>query len=253
MDLPVDNLVCLTVDVEWAHADVLAHTVRLLDQHGLRATFFCTHAGIRVPGHERALHPNFRRNGDTVRGLRERAPKDFADLTDRDLYAAVVRHTQAWAPEAKGVRAHSLLYDSELVGVYREATLEYDSSYCLHLVANLQPFWKEHGLLELPIYYMDHLDLIEQRTGFCLDTLALERSGLKVFDFHPNLVFINAPTNEFYQETRSFYQDPQRLGQAQYQGRGVGRLFVDLLDHIASRGLPTATLGEVSDAWRSRS
>ena len=57
--------ICFTVDVEWAADEVLADLRGLFDQHGVRATFFVTHAGVKVPGHERGLHPNFRRDGDT--------------------------------------------------------------------------------------------------------------------------------------------------------------------------------------------
>ena len=50
----------------------------LFDQHGVSATFFVTHAGVRLPGHERGLHPNFRQNGDTYR-----APHEI--LSDRGI------------------------------------------------------------------------------------------------------------------------------------------------------------------------
>ena len=54
--------ICFTVDVEWAHPAVLQDVRDLFDMHGVRATFFCTHAGIDVGPHERGLHPNYRRN-----------------------------------------------------------------------------------------------------------------------------------------------------------------------------------------------
>ena len=64
------NLFCLSVDEEWANPEVLSDLLRMLDERRLRATFFCTKPGVEVPGHERALHPNFRRTGDTVRNFR---------------------------------------------------------------------------------------------------------------------------------------------------------------------------------------
>src|SRR4051812_40862134 len=63
------DVVCLTVDVEWAHPVVLADLVSLFNEAGVAATFFVTHAGVELPGHERGLHPNFRRNGDSYRAL----------------------------------------------------------------------------------------------------------------------------------------------------------------------------------------
>jgi hypothetical protein len=247
-----DNLICLTVDVEWADDEVLADLVGLLDAHGVRATFFCTHAGIQISGHERALHPNFRRSGDACQLLRSKAGDSFADLTDADVYRHVVRYVKSLCPEARGVRAHSLHYDTELIALYHCEGLQYDSSYCLPLVEGMRPFWKEHAVLEIPIYYMDHLDLMEHGTGFEVGGLHLDRPGLKVFDFHPNMVYTNAPTCAFYEQTRAFYRDAQRLRAARHSGRGVRNLLRDLLECIAAHEMPTATLGEVNDLWRQK-
>jgi hypothetical protein len=245
-----DNVICLTVDVEWAHAEVLADLVRALDEHGLRATFFCTHAGIDVPGHERALHPNFRRDGDVLRALRDTLGHDYALLTDAEVHRSVLQATQAHCPEARGVRAHSLHYDTQLVALYSAAGLQYDSSYCATLVPGLRPFWKEHDLLECPLYYMDHLDLLTPRSGFEVTRLGLDTPGLKVFDFHPNIVYTNAPTGDFYTATKAVYHDPARLLALRSPGRGVRTLFLDLLDYITAHDYPTATLGQVNESWR---
>ena len=64
---------------EWAHPLVLTDLVALLDEAGVAGTFFVTHQGITLPGHERGLHPNFRRNGDTYRALLASRPPDAPD------------------------------------------------------------------------------------------------------------------------------------------------------------------------------
>ena len=248
--LPPD-LICLSVDVEWASPEVLADTVRLLDEHALRATFFCTHAGVEVPGHERGLHPNFRCAGETVRALRATAGAGGSNLTDTAVYEHVVRTTRAFCPEAVGVRAHSLFYESDLLPIYRQAGIEYDSSYFLPLAAGLRPMWKECGILEIPIHYMDHCDLAEQATGFRLDGLGLGQPGLKVLDFHPNLIFLNAATTGQYLASKPHYHDADRLRRLRHPGRGVRTLFIELLDAIAGRGWPTATLAEMNAAMRA--
>ena len=73
------NTVCFSVDVEWAAQPVLDDVRNLFDQHGVAATFFVTHAGVSVPGHERGLHPlrfvdivqrnGYSRTGDPVQRL----------------------------------------------------------------------------------------------------------------------------------------------------------------------------------------
>ena len=151
----------------------MADLRRLFDQHGVRATFFVTHAGVERPGHERGLHHNFRRNGDSYKQVRG----GEATLTDEQIHTHVVSNTLAFAPEAKGLRTHSLYYDSTLLPLYRLAGLEYDYSYQMPLVAGLRPFWKPHEIVEIrPITPT----ISTWATGFDLAGLALERLGVEV-------------------------------------------------------------------------
>lgn len=242
--------VCFTVDVEWAAPGVLDDLMGIFNEHGVRATFFVTHAGVQTPGHERGLHPSFRRGGDTYKHLLAARGSD-ASLSDADVYAYVVSHTQGFAPEAKGVRTHSLYYDSTLLPIYQGHGLEYDCSYSMPLVEGLRPFWKHHQIIEIPTYYADHFDLMTGATGFKVAKLRLDRPGLKVFDLHPNIIFLNASTNDQYLATKAFYHDPERLLAARHSGRGARTFLLDVLESVRSRQLPVATVGEVNASWRT--
>jgi peptidoglycan/xylan/chitin deacetylase (PgdA/CDA1 family) len=239
--------ICLSVDVEWAADTVIADIRRLLDERDLRATFFCTHAGTEVGAHERGLHPNYRRNGDTLRSMPQREGS-FAD--EIDIYRHVLGTTREFAPEAKGVRSHSLYFDSLLLSLYPEFGLEYDSSYQIPLVAGLRPFWKEYDVLAIPIYFADHFELKTAATGFSIEQLRLDEPGLKVINLHPNIVFTNATSHEQYLGCKGFYHDCERLLAYRHRGRGIRTMIVELLDDIAARRLPVATLGEVNAQWR---
>jgi hypothetical protein len=245
--------ICLTVDVEWATAAVVADLCRLFDERGLRATFFVTHVGVTVPGHERGLHPNFRRNGESYRAVRQKYGQEFDALSDERIYAEILAATLDFAPEAKGARSHSLQYDSALLQHYPEIGLEFDCTYQMPMVGGLRPFWKEREVVAIPTYYADHFDLISGVTEFELGRLKLDRLGLKVFDFHPNIVFLNANNEAQYHATKPFYRDSERLLEARWQGRGIRTLLLQLLDEIATRRLPTATVGEVNQHWRGTS
>lgn len=246
-----DETIALSFDVEWASPDVLADMVRLIDERGLRATFFCTHAGIEVPGHERGLHPNFRRNGDTVRALRDRLGTAFDTCNEEDIYRHVVKTTHAFAPEALGVRAHSMYCDSQLIPAYHESGLQYDSSYALIMAEGLKPVWKEYDMLELPVYYQDHMDLKMQATGFDVQRLNLEAPGMKVCNFHPNMVFINAVSHEHYLSCKPAYHDYDRLLAMRHPGKGIRTLFINLLDRIAKQPEPVVTMGEINRRCRA--
>ena len=238
-----DSEVVLSVDVEWAHPVVLDDVVTALDERGLRATFFCTHEGISVPGHERALHPNFRRQGNTQ--LDGASPAD-SELGFRQQIVDAIR---GFCPEAVGVRAHSLFCETELLSVYRAAGLQYDSSALLPLVPGIAPFVQGRGIVELPLYYMDHWDLVEQATAFGLSDLRLDAPGLKVVGFHPNLVYLNAATERDYLDSKAHYQDPDWLRRHRRPGRGVRTLFHELLDRLASGPVPP-TLAALNARFR---
>jgi hypothetical protein len=244
------DAVCLTVDIDWACPEVLADLVGMLDQRGLSATFFCTHPGIEVPGHERAIHPNFRHRGDTMRRLRRELTADLEALGESATYEYVVRTTMGFCPEARGVRGHSLFYDSLLLPIYRAAGIEYDSTYLMPLVPALTPFYKEYDIVEIPIYFNDHFYLKIGSSDFSVAPLGLDRPGLKVCQFHPNMVYINAAGDHHYQETRPFYHDAEALRKCRNPGQGVRSLFLRLIDDLAARRRRTSTLGQVNEKWR---
>jgi Polysaccharide deacetylase len=241
------DTVCITIDVEWAAPRVLEDTVRLLDERKVRATFFCTHPGIEVAGHERALHPNFCLSGETMQMVRPKLPT----MTQSEVYRHVVTTTHGFCTEAIGTRGHRQFFDSALLPIYQECGVRYDSSCYLPFATGLQPAMKPYDVLELPVYFIDHSDLSDHRTGFQAEGLALTRPGLKVFDFHPNTLIINAATLDQYTASKACYHDYDQLLARRNPQRGVRMLFVELLDYLAEGHATVATLAEVNAAWRA--
>lgn len=246
-----ENATVLTFDVEWANPTVLNEVLTELDTRNLKATFFCTHEGIETPGHERALHPNFRRDGDTLGQLKAKFGGEFDTLSDDDLIRMVLTQTREFCPEATGIRTHSLFFELKLMAIMKEMDFLYDSSCLLPLQGNVCPFSAMWGVTEIPIYYMDHLDLVNEVTSFNLEELKLEQKGLKVFNFHPTLIYLNAENDHRFQSSKSTYTDPDALLKQRFLGRGTRSLFLDLLDDIATKGRTTMTMTEVATSWAS--
>jgi Polysaccharide deacetylase len=242
--------ICFSVDVEWAHPVVLDDLRRLFDEAGIVATFFVTHDGVLTPGHERGVHPNFRHNSDGYQEFLAAHRALMKPATESQAQRFVLERTLGFAPEAKGVRTHSLYTDSTLLPMYRALGLQYDCSYDMPFVGRLRPFWKTHDILAIPIYYMDHIDIMTGATDFTLDCLRLDRPGLKVFDFHPNMVYLNVSDDAAYQASKVFYHDPERLLAARNQGRGVRTLLLKLIDHVAARRMSVACLDQINACWR---
>jgi hypothetical protein len=244
-----EAVVSITIDVEWAHPEVLADTLALIDERGLRATFFCTHAGIDVGEHERALHPNFRRQGNST--LADVTPAQLAGWSDEEFYGFVLGATRRFCPEAIGVRSHALFHDAPLLPLYRASNLEYDSSTFLPLMPAIRPVLRGFDLIELPIYYMDHWDMVNARTMFDLEGLHLDEPGLKVLDFHPTLIYLNAVTRAQYAAAKPSYRDPQQLAALRHSGRGCRTLFIEVLDYLAGEKTPVTTLADLNARCRT--
>jgi hypothetical protein len=240
------NTICFSLDVEWAPQAVIDDTRALFDEYGVKATFFVTHAGVMVPGHERGIHPNFFRSGDTYKAL-----AGAGTLTDAQIHEHVIATTLSYAPEARGVRAHSLHYDSALLPIYRRLGIEYECSYRMPFVAGLRPFWTQRDIVAIPSYYSDFFDLLTGASRFELERLDLGNAGIKVCDFHPVVVFTNVPSEAEYTARKGIYHDPERLLASRHVGKGVRTLLRDLLEHIALRRIPTMTLGELNALWRT--
>lgn len=247
MDSKEAESIAITIDTEWAHPTVLADLVGLIEDYEVAATLFCTGPVEASSDHELAIHPNFRRSGDLVRDVLSDAVTDMSKLDDGFVYRMVLAKMRAMFPDAIGSRSHSLIYDSALVPELSAAGFRYDSTYMASLHP-VEPFLKEYGVLEIPIYYMDHIDLMTGETGFRLDGLKLGQPGLKVFDFHPNMVFIDARSNAQYLESKAHYHDPDALLALRSDGGGVRGLLIALLDYVRSEGVSTVTLKYVCAA-----
>lgn len=120
----------------------------------------------------------------------------------------------------------------------------------LPLTPGLAPVWRGSGILEIPACYMDHWDLNEQATKLTIQDLHLERPGLKVTIFHPNLIYLNAATRSDIEAGKLHYHDPEWLLAHRNPGRGVRTLFIDLLDEIARGTSPNPVMSDVNSAWR---
>jgi hypothetical protein len=65
-------------------------------------------------------------------------------------------------------------------------------------------------------------------------------------------LYLNAVSDTHYVASKAFYHDQERLLKGRFSGCGIRSMVLDLLEHVASNGLPTATLGEVNERWRSQ-
>ena len=176
----VRPVIYLTFDQDWAPdwATLAIHD-RLLAR-GLEGTLFVTHPcpslqALRESGSfELAWHPNYQpgsSHGDDVGSV-------------LDTMAQLV-------PDAKGVRAHALVRSTPLLLEYGRRGLLYEASDLLFGWTNIHPIVAWNNVVRLPIFWEDDVHLCHEL--LCeLNASDLEAPGLRIFNFHPILVALNA-------------------------------------------------------------
>lgn len=213
--------VFLTLDIDWAHDEVLAESIDRVEAAGVAATWFVTHdtpllARLRAnPAFELGIHPNFN-------------PLLAGDTRAADSAEAVLRRLLALVPEARSVRSHSMTQSTGLLDMFRQAGLTHD---CNHFVPHqagiaLRPWALWHGLTKVPYFWEDDLACAYGTALPPADSPAL--AGLQVYDFHPIHVFLNTEDLDRYERTRPLHRQPAELRAHRHAGAGV-RTWLDQL------------------------
>jgi hypothetical protein len=228
--LKLSSEISITIDIDWAPDDLIITVLNKLDAHKIKATFFTTHeTSVDFGRHEVALHPN------------------YLDCKD---WEEEITQLKKLFPDSKGVRAHSLFINSRLYPIYERIGIVYSSDYVIYGQQGIKPFYMTNNVWQIPIFFMDDLHMkISQERGinniFSLECLNLTGKGLKVFDFHPIHIYLNTPSIDHYQESKSSYHDVEKLSNYVWEGEGICTLFNNLLSYISANGLQTFTLNEI--------
>lgn len=229
-----EDVVCVTLDVDWAPDAVLQSVVGTLERYGVPATFFATHESETLQGLDRdqfeiGLHPNFNDAGGDFR-------TPLASLVE--LY-----------PEAMGARSHSLFISSRILEHYIDLGLSYEANTFLWRHPHLQPVMRFPSLLSIPFNWSDD-KLLELQLGWRLDEVPLGAPGLRVLNFHPIHVFMNTRHTAHYAEYKPHYQDPEALEAfVNRDAPGPGTLFEEVLGELASGGYRLATHAQLCEGW----
>jgi len=159
--------------------------------------------------------------------------------------------------EPTGVRTHSAIHSHRLEMALYELGFKYTSNTSRLFERHIQPVRLAWGLWELPIYYMDNLDLTMEEywkdaghkpLSAEVVTQALRDEALYVFDFHPVHVTLNTPSLQYYLAHHAELKSGASPFRLQYRGRGVGTLFRELCAAMEAAGVGSVPLKQV---WKS--
>ena len=214
----------LSIDIDWAHDDVLADTIDLVEEYRVPTTWFVTHdtpllARLRShPDYELGIHPNFNflLSGD------DRAGRDAAEVVDR-LMAIV--------PEAKSVRSHSTTQNSGLLDLFARRGLTHECNTFIPVQSGmaLKPWRLWSDLTRVPYSWEDDVACLYGSDGVWPMSRLVGLEGIKVFDFHPVHIFLNTEHMNRYEKTREWHRSPQELRAHRYEGEGTRTRFLEFL------------------------
>ncbi|MFN4083079.1 MAG: hypothetical protein ACK4K9_05550 [Bacteroidia bacterium] len=183
-----------TSDIDWAPEEVIADMLNLFEQYSVKCTLFVTHDSEVIHKCNRelfeiAIHPNF---NNRLFAEDKRTPKEIVqDLLD--MY-----------PEAVGMRSHSMTQSSQLLNVFAECGLQYDSNQFLPY-QQVKPYKCWTGLTRIPYNWEDDVHFTYGK-AFTSDGFG-EYNGLRIYDFHPIHVFLNTDSNLTYLKAKPFYNN----------------------------------------------
>lgn len=212
----------LTFDIDWAHDEVLADTIDLVERAGISASWFVTHETPlleRLRGNalfDIGIHPNFNflLQGDDRNG------RNAEEVVNRLL---------AFVPEAKPIRSHSLTQNSHLLDLFSRVGLTHDCNHFIPAESGIAirpwPLW--NGLTRVPHFWEDDV-ACHSRDNRPIQEL-LMRPGLKVLAFHPIHIFLNTETLARYERMRPRFQEPEELIKHRFQGEGTRSRLQQLL------------------------
>lgn len=216
----------LTFDIDWAHDAVVMETVDLVERADIAATWFVTHdtpvlERLRAnPNFELGLHPNFLPlllEGDTSKGA------SAHDVLDRLLEVV---------PEAKSVRAHSLVQSGRLLEIYRDRGLTHECSAFIpeNSGVALQPWTDWFGLIRVPYGWEDDFWFTQARDS---NPVPPATCAIRGYDFHPIHVYLNTDAPETYEQARPFFQDPKAMvDQRNRKAKGAADCLRAILDRV---------------------
>ncbi len=246
------NEYVLTFDIDWSPDFVIESVAQTLIDKGIRATWFVTHdsPGIRKllknnDIFEFGIHPNFLPH--TSQGSNENEVMDYCTKL---------------LPNSKIIRTHALFQSTYLLRkLVKEYKIDIDVSLFLPETPNLLPHMirfdsQNKALIRVPYFWEDDLEMYNTSKSFDVKNPKYHVKGLKVFDFHPILIFLNSESMDDFEtlkKQKPLYSLEESLVK-DYINRnsiGVKNFFDELCDLILDEQKISYTISDIVKKWKS--
>lgn len=225
-------MICLTLDTDWMRDEEMEEFLETYPD--LPPSTFFIHAASgtwRPERHEWGPHPTI-------------DPRDPP-------------HAATWQIEeapSLGIRSHSCVSSHRLSVEWANAGFLYQSNETQLFGTGSAPIRTAWGIWELPISYMDNMDMWFAKnwpgtghTAFADDVIATAMSCTQtyVFDFHPIHIAFNSPNPDRYAQLRARHADGASAWSLGSSGVGVRAFFDRVLQAIHEAKVPTACASDI--------
>jgi hypothetical protein len=219
----------ITIDIDWAHDEIIKYSIELLETKGLPATWFVTHdtpllKRIRSnPNFELGIHPNF---NELLVGSQSKGTH----------FKEVIQNIQRIVPEAISVRSHSLVSSERILDEFVDRRLL--------KVSNIFVPMNNTGCPLYPFKLWGQIDMIphgwQDNAMIRLNMLFQELDGwtdssFLVVDVHPIHLFLNSECISRYEASRPHHGNPKRLIAFRNGAKGTYDAFNSLLNGILKK------------------
>ena len=248
------NNLALTFDIDWAPDFAIRQAAELLISNKIKCTWFVTHRSDYVEElfrhkdiFEFGIHPNFLENSSHGKSEEE-----------------VLNHICSIVPGAKSVRTHALHQSSRLLSkMIDEYGIETDCSLLLYLTKDIEPhhIYFRHdpkGIYRIPYFWEDDIFMYDPGKDWDLTSPVYRTNGLKIFNFHPVLTFLNSETMHSYEELKSknaltlINETDIDVYINKGDSKGTGVFYKNMVDHIVKNKIETHTMTGLKELFENK-
>lgn len=237
------NMVCLTMDIDWASEYAIEQALALFEKRNLPVTVFVTHKSkvidqaLEQKKIKCGIHPNF-----------------MPDSSQGGTYKEVVDFCFDLLPQARLFRAHRYYDGNDPMEVLTDHGIVCESNICT-LMDVVPPFLHRSQTVSFPIFWEDGAYLYNYDT---FDYEAFRQRfmgpGLKVINMHPMHLMLNTPYFKYTREikdslTREEWNNlnEEVINKMRFQGEGITTFIEQMLDDIVEQKVEAAYLEDVYD------
>jgi len=232
----------LTFDCEWAPDFILEHVSNILMDKEVKSTWFVTNESPIIDELKRnslfelGIHPNF-----------------FPNSTQGSNEDSILNNLKQIVPEAKSIRTHGLYQSTPLLKKFQEYGIENDLSLFIQNTPNIIPHYsKFFNLYRFPYFWEDDVAMTE-KSNWSFDNPLHHVNGLKIFNFHPILIYLNS------NDMKSYYQlkesiDIKKVTKQNIQkyintnSPGVTTFFEEIISSLS--GMESCTINDLRKAYQ---